>query len=197
MFCARSRFAIPTPCIRSSGARARAAAELSLAGLRRAPARTDLFSAVSASTARFVTEWTPVARAVVSANYFDALGPAIVLGRGLGSPTGRGTAAVLSHPRGRASSTATLQRSVAPSISTAARSRSSASPARLHRTWRLAARCLGAAHDLRGARVPARDGPSQPRETEIMVRLQPGVTVAQAESALSPFMRTSSTGRRT
>ena len=35
----------------------------------------------------------------------------------------------------------------------------------------------------------AHGGPTQTRETEIIVRLRPGVSPAQAETALAPFMR--------
>src|SRR5439155_21689606 len=62
--------------------------------------RTDLFSAVIGEHTRVVaSNGRPLMAAVVSLNYFEALGPAMHLGRGLGNVDANGAAdqAVLSH----------------------------------------------------------------------------------------------------
>jgi predicted permease len=63
--------------------------------------RSDLFTAVVGEHTRFVSSnGRPVMTGIVSLNYFDALGPAMRLGRGL-SPidaTGVGNAAVITEP---------------------------------------------------------------------------------------------------
>jgi predicted permease len=63
--------------------------------------RTDLFTDVVAESTRFVSsEGRPLGAALVSDNYFDALGPRIALGRGLArfdAAGAGGDAAVLSH----------------------------------------------------------------------------------------------------
>jgi hypothetical protein len=150
--------------------------------------RSDLFSAVIGEHTRYVsTSGQPLFAALVSANYFEALGPPMQAGRGLvrGDASDGAGAAVLSDPAwarlfGR-------------------------DPAALGRTLDLNGRpytivgvlapaFVGLGDFPRDVFVPVtplwtvhRPGASETRETEITVRLRPGVTAVQAETVLAPL----------
>jgi hypothetical protein len=152
--------------------------------------RRDLFSAVIGEHARYVasSDGRPLMAAFVSPNYFDALGPAMALGRGLGEidADGRsGDAAVLSHDA--------WQRLF------------NGEPSAIGQVVEL----NGRHHTIVGVLAPAFSGlgdmprdvfvpaatdvrdtrdPRGPRETEITVRLQAGINPIQAEAALTPFL---------
>jgi predicted permease len=151
--------------------------------------RTDLFSAVIGEHTRFVSSnGRPLMAAVVSINYFDALGPAMHLGRGIGraDADGAGNPAVLTYQ---------------------AWSRLyGADPAAVGRDIELNGHAftivgvLGAAFTGLGDQPrdvfvplaplwdPRRGAADAARETEILVRLQPGVGAVQAETSLTPFL---------
>jgi putative ABC transport system permease protein len=150
--------------------------------------RTDLFTAVIGEHTRIVSsDGRPIMAAVVSLNYFDALGPAILTGRGIGSIDLAGDAAVLTNE-----AWARLF---------------DRDPAILGRTLDLNGRTFtivgvvgpqftGLGDWPRDVFVPVtarleateRADTSPRRETEITVRLRPGVSIAHAEAALAPFM---------
>jgi putative ABC transport system permease protein len=152
--------------------------------------RTDLFSAVIGEHTRFVSSnGRPLMAAVVSLNYFDALGPVMYRGRGLSSidATGNGNPAVLSHQAW----TRLFDRD----------------PSAVGRDIELNGRAFtivgvlappftGLGDSPRDVFVPltpiwtapARIESNERRETEILVRLRPGVSRVQAESALTPVL---------
>lgn len=151
--------------------------------------RTDVFSAVIGEHTRIVSSnGRPVMTAVVSLNYFDALGPAMQVGRGLGAIDANAAdhAAVLTDQAW----TRLFDRE----------------PSALGRDIELNGRHFtivgvlapaftGLGEFPRDVFVPItswtltqRDRASETRETEIFVRLRPGVVQAQAETALAPFM---------
>lgn len=154
--------------------------------------RTDLFSASIAEHGRFISSnGRPLLAALVSANYFEALAPAIHSGRGLGAidDGGTHTAVVLSH-------LAWLQIF-------------EGDPSTIGRTVDL----NGRAFTIVGVTAPAFTGLSderpdvwvplatyaaveardlvtgdQTRALAVTVRLRPGVTAAHAATALGPLM---------
>jgi hypothetical protein len=152
--------------------------------------RTDLFHAVIGEHTRVVSsKGRPLMAAIVSTNYFEALGPAMAAGRGLGSidANGVGNPAVLTHQ--------------------AWTSLFDGDPAAVGREIDL----NGQSFTIVGILAPAftglgdwpRDvfvpvtamwpslrqtGADQTTETEIVVRLQPAVSKTQAEAALAAFM---------
>jgi predicted permease len=151
--------------------------------------RDDLFSAVIGEHTRFVSSrGRPLMAAVVSPNYFEALGPAMRLGRGLGSndADGSGDPVVLTDQ-----AWARLY---------------DRDPSAIGRQIDLNGRAFtvvgvlgpaftGLGDQPRDVFVPlttrwqARRGQAnEPRETELIVRLQPGVAAGQAEAALTPFL---------
>ncbi len=152
--------------------------------------RRDLFSAVIAEDTRFVaSDGRTLSADFVSDNYFDALGPRLLLGRALGGVDARAPVAVLSHE--------VWNRLFA------------ADPAILGRDIDLDGRKFTVVGVLRreftGIDDYPRDlwiplstyaelvrpdilGANQSRRIEITVRLRPEVTAAQAESALTPQM---------
>jgi putative ABC transport system permease protein len=152
--------------------------------------RSDLFSAVVGEHTQFVSsDGRPLMAAIVSLNYFDALGPAMHLGRGLGpiDANSLGHAAVLSHQ--------------------AWTRLFHGDPAAIGREIDINGRAftivgvLGPAFtglgDLpRDVFIPQtsgwppanRTGANEIRETEILVRLRPGVTPQQAAAAVTPSM---------
>ncbi len=151
--------------------------------------RTDLFSAVAGEHARTVSSHgRPLMAAIVSVNYFEALGPAMQLGRGLGAidADGSGNPAVLTYQ-----AWARLF---------------DRDPSAIGRDIELNGRqftivgILGPAFTGLGdfprdvfvpvmsSPVPPRSDGREPRETEIFVRLQRGVTQAQAEASLATLM---------
>jgi len=151
--------------------------------------RTDLFSAVIGEHTRFLSSnGQPLHTALVSPNYFEALGPPIHLGRGLvrGDADAGADAVVLTDPAwarlfGRDPS------AVGRAIDLNGR------PYTI--VGILAPAFIGLGDFPRDAFVPAtplwrtpRPGASESRETEILVRLRPGVTAVQAETSLTAFM---------
>jgi predicted permease len=157
--------------------------------------RTDLFTAVIGEHTRVVSSnGRPLLAAIVSLNYFEALGPAVHLGRGLGSidANGIGNPAVLSHQAW----TRLFDRD----------------PSALGRQIDLNGRAFtivgvlgpqftGLGDSPRDVFVavaapwtavtrvdPAGKRDTEIRETEILVRLRPDVNPVQAASALTPFM---------
>ena len=150
--------------------------------------RTDLFSAVIGEHTRIVSSnGQPLMAAIVSSNYFEALGPSIALGRSLGriDTNGIGDPAVLTHQAW----TRLFDRD----------------PSAVGRTIELNGRAFTIVGVLAPAFTGLGDSPrdvfvplstwavrkrsaDETRETEILVRLQPGVSTVQAESALLPFM---------
>jgi predicted permease len=154
--------------------------------------RGDLFDAVVAEHTRFVSaEGRPLGAALVSDNYFTALGPPVALGRTLGPADARDghDAVVLSHQawsrllgsdpdivgraielNGRPFTVVGVTAAPFTGIGDAPRD-----------VWMLlsAYAPLGAP-DLIGA--------AQPREFSLVGRLRDGVTAARAEAALTPMM---------
>jgi hypothetical protein len=148
--------------------------------------RTDLFSAVVGENAHMVSSsGQPVLAAVVSLDYFDALGPAMRLGRGL--------APIDARERGRA------ERSGVAVIFD--RDRDPDRDIELNgRIWIvgvLGPEFSGLVDQPRDVFVPRPAGVSAgdgtpdppPHGTMIVARLAAGVTVPQAEGALAGFMR--------
>src|SRR5688500_6171974 len=154
--------------------------------------RRDLFEAVIAESTRFISSnGRPLAAALVSDNYFEALASALSLGRGLGgSDAGRGEPVVLADQ--------------------AWSLLCDRDPAVLGRTLDLNCRAFTIVGVLRPEFVGLSDSPrdlwvpfttyagaaqrdlpveDQPRSVEILARLRPGVTAIQVETALTPFMR--------
>jgi predicted permease len=151
--------------------------------------RTDLFTALIGEDTRFLSsDGRPVAAAFVSENYFDTLAPAMLLGRGLSSVDAHGYAAVLSHQA--------WTRLFA------------ADPAALGREVELDGRRFTVV-GITGPRFtgiddypldvwaprttyadmrPTAAAGNAPQPVEITARLKPGVTVAHANDALTPFM---------
>jgi predicted permease len=145
--------------------------------------RTDLFDAVIGEQIRVVSSnGRPQMAALVSSNYFDALGPAIALGRGLTSHDAD-DAVVLGHEAWRR-----LFNGDAGAIGKAVD-------------------INGRPHVIVGVLTPAFSGldesprdfflprtvfasreTSETREAEITVRLRAGLTPIQVEGALSPFL---------
>jgi predicted permease len=146
--------------------------------------RTDLFRAVVGEHTRFVSSnGRPLLAAFVSFNYFDALGPAVRLGRGIGSIDAQGTGnpVVLSYQAW----TRLFDRD----------------PSAVGRDIELNGRPFTIVGVLGPAFTGLGDAPrdvfvpqttmwrhADVRETEILVRLRPDVTTAHAETALTPFM---------
>ena len=150
--------------------------------------RTDLFGAVIGEHTRYVsTSGQPLFAALVSPNYFEALGPPMQAGRGLvrDDANGGAGAAVLSDPawarlfgRDPAALGRTLDLNGRPYIIVGV----------------LAPAFVGLGDFPRDVFVPVtpswtaqRPGASETRETEITVRLRPGVTTVQAETVLAPL----------
>ena len=151
--------------------------------------RTDLFSAIAAEDTRFVSSaGRPIAASFVSETYFDMIGPRMLSGRPLGPMDAHAHVAVISHQAWTAMF--------------------AADPAALGREIELYGRpftIVGIAGpqftglddypldvwapqstyaDIR----PLAPGAVAPRAAEIRVRLARGVTIAQVEAALTPFM---------
>ncbi len=150
--------------------------------------RTDLFSAVIGEHTRVVstTGGRPLLAAIVSINYFEALAPAMALGRGLGhiDAQSTGNAAVLTHQawtRLYDRDPSTIGREI------------ELNGRAFTIVGVLAPEFIGLGDWPRDVFVPVTSWPApcaanERRETEILVRLQPGVSVVQAESALGAFM---------
>jgi predicted permease len=153
--------------------------------------RTDLFSATIGEHTRMASSADrPLTTAVVSRNYFDALGPAMTLGRAFG--------AVDANAAGRPVV-----------IGDQAWTRLFArDPAVLGRALEINGRMYsvigvvgplftGLGDQPRDVFVPVSAWPEAmrperqaARQTEVFVRLRPGVTVPQAETAIGPFLKT-------
>ena len=152
--------------------------------------RRDLFTAAVAESTRFVSSnGRPLAVALVSGNYFDTLGPRMLLGRGLGEVDDGADAAVLSHQawtRLFARDRGVLGR-------------------RLDVNGRLFVIVGVVGPDFTGLGDMPRDvwlpfttyasvaqpsltGRDQPRAVEIVTRLRDGVTAGQARGALATFV---------
>jgi len=150
--------------------------------------RSDLFSAAVGEHTRIVSSnGRPLMAAVVSLNYFEALGPAMHLGRAFGAVDTQetGSPAVLTDQAW----TRLFDRD----------------PSAVGRDIELNGRYFTIVGVLTAAftglgdtprdvfvpitswNVPPR-GSREMKETEILVRLQPGVTPLHAETALAPFM---------
>ena len=155
--------------------------------------RSDLFSEVIGESTRFVSSnGRPALAALVSDNYFEALGPGILLGRWFGpADAGRGEPLVLGYQawtrlygrdpaaiggefdvNGRPFVIIGILRDEFLGLSDA--------PADFWIPFRT--------YDATTNRAVT--GEDQPRTVEIVARLRPGVSVVQAETALTPFMRT-------
>ena len=151
--------------------------------------RTDLFAAVIAEDTRFVSsEGRALAAGFVSENYFDVLAPAMRYGRGLGAMDAHREAAVLSYQawtRLFAADPAALGREVELdgrrfTIVGIGGPRFTGLDSYPLDVW--APRTTYA--DMR----PPEAGAAESRRVEITGRLKPGVSVVQAEAALTPFM---------
>ena len=155
--------------------------------------RHDLFDAVVAEDTRFVSaHGRPLAAALVSDNYFDALGPRLLLGRGLG-PADAGAAAggavVLSYQgwtRIFAGDPAAIGREVDLNgrrfvVVGVMRPEFTGLDDMPRDLWvELTSYAAVAQPDL--------VAPDGPRSLQVIARLRPGVPAAQAESALGAFM---------
>ena len=153
--------------------------------------RSDLFTGIVGEDTRFVSsKGRPLLTAIVSLNYFDTLGPAMLLGRGLSSidanPADGNPAVITEVAWARAfdRDPAVIGRELD-----------------LNGTAYTIVGVLGPAFvGLADApkdvfvpataewRAPSSPGVAPARETEVCVRLRPDVTRAQAEAALLPFM---------
>jgi predicted permease len=152
--------------------------------------RTDVFLAVVAEHTRFVSSnGRPLMTGVVSLNYFDALGPAMLLGRGLSAidAAGVGNPAVISE----AAWTRLFDRD--PSVL----GRELDLSGRAHTVVGvLGPQFVGLSDEPKDVfvavtqewRAPRQAGGSNPRETQVFARLRGDVTRVQAESALLPLM---------
>ena len=151
--------------------------------------RTDILSAIAAEDTRFVSsDGRPIAASFVSDTYFQMLGPRLSSGRPLGPTDAHAYVAVLSHQawtRLFAADPAALGREID-----------------IHGRPFTIVGIMGPQFtglddypldvwapqstyaDLR----PSAAGAVPPRSAEITVRLAPGITVAHAETALTPFM---------
>jgi predicted permease len=155
--------------------------------------RRDLFDAVIAQSIRFVSsKGRPLGAALVSGNYFEALGPAVQLGRGLLSSDaepGAGNAAVLSHlawTRLFAADPAAVGREI------------DLNGRRFIVVGVLGPEFTGLGSSPRDVWValpayaavaePDLIGREQPRTVEIVARLREGLTAVQAEQALAGFV---------
>jgi hypothetical protein len=151
--------------------------------------RTDLFSVVVGEHTRVVgSNGRPLMTAVVSLNYFDALAPALQLGRAFGAidAHGAGSPAVLTHQAW----TRLFNRdgsAIGRDIELNGHS--------FTIVGILGPAFTGLGDSPRDVFVPVtawvvapRAASRETRETEILVRLQSGVTSSQAEAALAPVM---------
>ena len=151
--------------------------------------RTDLFNASVGEHTRVVSSnGRPLMTAVVSLNYFEVLGPAMQQGRGFGAidADGIGSPAVLTNQAwtrlfNRDAGTLGHEIELNGRLFTI--------------VGILAPSFTGLGDSPRDVFVPVtawaspqRTGPREIRETEILVRLQPGVTAPQAETALGAYM---------
>jgi predicted permease len=150
--------------------------------------RADLFTAAVAESTRFVgSDGRPLAAALVSANYFDALAPDLAAGRGLAAIDAAADSAVLSHQAwvrlfdsdpqaiGR-----TLDVNGRPFVIVGIVGPLFVGLGDVPRDVWLPLETFAAT--LR----PDLTGPSQPREFEIFARLRPGITARHAQDALTP-----------
>jgi predicted permease len=154
--------------------------------------RQDLFAAVVAESTRLVSSnGRPLAIALVSGNYFEALGPRVSLGRALGgidAAPGAGPAAVLSHQawvRMFAADRSILGRALdvngRPFIVVGVLAPDFTGLADMPRDAWVALPAYAAAAQ------PELVGAEQPRSLEIVARLRADVTPARASGALSPY----------
>jgi len=153
--------------------------------------RTDLFEAVIGEHTRMVSSTgNPLLTAIVSFNYFEALGPALQLGRPLGRGDANGTAsaAVLSHQawtRLYAREPSAIGREI------------DLNGRAFTIVGVLAPAFTGLGDQPRDIFVPIapewapprRGAAKARRETEITVRLRPGVSRVRAETELTTFMK--------
>ena len=152
-------------------------------------ARRDLFDSVIADDTRFVSSnGRLLSAAFVSDNYFEALGPRMLLGRALASVDSRAPVAVLGDQawtrlfaRDLAVLGRTLEMDGRPFVIIGvARPEFGGLDDSPRDVWAL----FSAYADTR----PALLGPAQPRHTEITARLRSDVSPEHAQSALTPFM---------
>ncbi|HET7698245.1 MAG TPA: ADOP family duplicated permease [Vicinamibacterales bacterium] len=151
--------------------------------------RTDIFSAMVAEHNRFVSSvGRPIAAAFVSANYFDVLGPEMLDGRPLRAADAHAYSVVLSHQ--------------AWTRLFAADRRALGSEVELDGRPFTVVGIMGprftglddypldvwAPQSTYADMRPIAPGSPEPRRAEITVRFQPGVTIAHAEAALTPFV---------
>jgi predicted permease len=155
--------------------------------------RRDLFDSVVAENTRFVSSnGRPLAVALVSANYFESLGPAVLMGRAIGSAdaTGIGNTAVLSHQgwtRLFSRDPEVIGREL------------DLNGHRFMIVGVLRPEFTSLGDSPRDAWVPLTTyaavakpdlvGLDQPRSVEIVGRLRPGITAAQAQGALTPLIQ--------
>jgi predicted permease len=154
--------------------------------------RRDLFDGVIAQDFQLVTfEGRPMAAALVSENYFEALAPRLALGRGLApvDTQGAGRAAVISHTawsRFFTSDPAVLGREI------------EMSGQRFTIVGVVAPEFVGLGdtpHDLwvplttyAAVLKPELTGPQQPRSVELLAHLRDGVSIEQARGSLTPMI---------
>ena len=153
--------------------------------------RTDVFEAAVAESTRFISsDGRPLAAALVSDNYFDALGPAVFMGRTWrAGEAGDGEVVVLSHQawtRLFMGHPSVVGREVDingrpfPVIGV------------------LGPEFVGLGDTPRDVWIPLTayaafaspqlTGVDQPQAVEVLARLKAGITAAQAQAALAPFM---------
>ena len=153
--------------------------------------RTDLFESAVAESTRFISSnGQPLAAALVSGNYFEALGPAVFMGRTWRADERGVEGVVLSYQGWR-------RLFVNDAIATI--------PRELDINGRLfpvmgilRPEFIGLSDSPRDVWIPFTTyaglanpgllGGDQPQAVEILARLKPGKTAAQAQAALTPFM---------
>jgi predicted permease len=159
--------------------------------------REDLFGAAVAESTRFVSSnGRPLGAALVSDNYFEALRPPLVVGRGLASVDEGSDAAVLSDQawaRLFARDVNILGRSIDvnghPYTIVGVAGPDFVGLGDLPRdVWLLLTTYAAVGQ-------PALTGPDQPRLVEILTRLRRGVTAEQAQAALTPLLARTFTGQ--
>ena len=153
--------------------------------------RTDVFESAVAESTRFIaSNGRPLAAALVSDNYFEALGPAVLMGRTWRADERGVEGVVLSHQ-------GWMRLFANDSVTTI--------PRELDINGRLfpvmgilRPEFIGLSDSPRDVWIPFTTyadlanpgllGVDQPQAVEILARLQPGKTAAQAQAALTPFM---------
>lgn len=153
--------------------------------------RADVFDAAVAESTRFVSsKGRPLAAALVSDNYFEALGPAVFVGRTWRADERDLDGVVLSHQAWTRLFTSDGTAQLPGEIDINGRP--------LPVLGVLRPEFVGLSDSPRDVWMPFRTyaatanpsliGADQPQAVEVFVRLKPGVTAPQAQAALTPFM---------